>query len=71
MSPNQRFEIYQKLADKEVAFVETAFSLDDAKRRIKELTDLQSGDYFIFDLANACFIIPPQYDPRHTSGGGA
>ena len=70
-STNALFEIYQKVADQVVAFVETTFSLDDAKRRIKELTELHSGDYFIFDIANACFVIPAKNDPPHTSGRGA
>jgi hypothetical protein len=53
-----RFRILQKLPSKEVASIEDAMSLDDAKKRIKQLEVMFPGDYFIFDIENQCLMIP-------------
>lgn len=58
MTPVPRYEIFQKLPDKQPAWVESATSLDDAKNRLKQLAVMFPGDYFILDAENACFIIP-------------
>ena len=62
MTSMPRYEIFQKLPDKQPIWVETATSLDDAKLRLKDLTVMFPGDYFIFDVTNTCFIIPFEGD---------
>jgi hypothetical protein len=37
--------------------------LDDAKERLKQLTVMFPGNYFIFDVENACFVIPCDREP--------
>jgi hypothetical protein len=58
MNSPSRYEIFQKLPAKHPTWVETAFSLNDAKMRLKELAIMFPADYFIFDAANACFVVP-------------
>jgi hypothetical protein len=58
MGPTSRYEIFRKLPTKQATWVETAGTLEDAKKRIKELTVMFPGDYFIFDVLNLCFIVP-------------
>ena len=58
MSYTSRYEIFQKEAGQQPAWVETATSLNDAKRRMKELAIMFPADYFIFDTAISCFVVP-------------
>jgi hypothetical protein len=58
VSSTSRYEIFQKPAGQQPAWVETATSLNDAKKRLKELAIMFPADYFIFDTANSCFIVP-------------
>lgn len=62
MGPTSRYEIFQKLPAQQPTWVETANSLNDAKDRVKELTVMFPADYFIFDVDNACLVVP--YDLR-------
>jgi hypothetical protein len=55
---SQRYEIFQKHSTKHATWVETATGLKNAKLRLRELTEMFPGDYFIFDSGNSCFIIP-------------
>ena len=54
----QRYEIFEKLPSKQVAPVESATTLDDAKERIKQLEQMFRGEYFIFDSENRCVMVP-------------
>jgi hypothetical protein len=54
----QRYEIFEKLPSKQVAPVESATTLDDAKERIKQLEQMFRGEYFIFDSENQCVMVP-------------
>ena len=58
MFPLPRYEIFQKLPSKHPTWVETATSLEDAKNRLKELTQMFPAGYFIIDCENAVFIVP-------------
>ncbi len=58
MSPEPRYEIFQKFPDRKVVWVESATGLDDAKLRINELEQMFPGSYLIFDSENLSFIIP-------------
>ena len=58
MSPEERYEIFQKISDKQVVWVESATSLNNAKLRVTELKQMFPGDYLIFDAESLCFIIP-------------
>jgi hypothetical protein len=58
MNRVSRYEIFQKLPAQQPTWVETATSLDDAKERLRELAVMFPGDYFIFDLESACFLVP-------------
>jgi hypothetical protein len=60
ISPTRRYEIFRKLPSKSAVWVENATSLEDAQNRLKELARVSPADYFIFDCANARFIIPSQ-----------
>lgn len=51
------FEIFLALPSKQVIWVESATSLDDAKSRVRELEKMLPGNYFIFDKKNACFVV--------------
>jgi len=56
---SQRYEIFQKLPSQQAAWIESATSLDEAKTRLRQLTEMFPADYFfIFDRRNACFIVP-------------
>ena len=39
-------------------WVETATSLEEAKIRIGQLTQMFPAGYFILDCENGCFVIP-------------
>ena len=54
------YEIYQKLEARQVCWVESATSLNDAKARLKDLATIFPGDYFIFDVANGVFLVPAE-----------
>lgn len=54
----QRYEIFQKQPSRQPSWVETAASLDDALIRVKELTQMSPGDYFILDCQNSICIMP-------------
>jgi pyoverdine/dityrosine biosynthesis protein Dit1 len=43
MSTLQHYRIFQKLLSKDPSFVETAASLEDARNRLKELTQMFLG----------------------------
>lgn len=58
MSTASRFEIFQKLPNKQATWVETGSTLEEAKKRLKELAVMFPADYFIFDTENACFVVP-------------
>jgi hypothetical protein len=58
MSSTSRFEIFQKLPDKQATYVEAGNNLEEAKKRLSELAVMFPADYFIFDRENACLIIP-------------
>lgn len=58
MSYTSRYEIFQKEAGQQPAWVETASSLNDAKMRLEELAIMFPADYFIFDTANSCLVVP-------------
>lgn len=54
----ERYEIFEKLPSKQVSPVESAMSLGEAKERVKQLTEMFHGEYFILDIENMCFIVP-------------
>jgi len=54
----QRYEIFLKLASRPPTWVESATSLEDSLNRLKELTRMFPGDYFILDRENSFFIVP-------------
>jgi hypothetical protein len=54
----QRYEIFQKSSFKDPTWVETATSLEEAKIRIDQLTQMFPAGYFILDCENQCFLIP-------------
>lgn len=58
MSTTSRFEIFQKLPNNQAAMVETGSTLEEAKKRLKELAVMFPADYFIFDREDACFVVP-------------
>jgi hypothetical protein len=53
-----RYEIFQKLRHNQPTFVESARSLADAKKRLRELKKMFPDDYFIFDTKSECIVIP-------------
>ena len=58
MSP--QYEIFKKLENKQVGWVESAATLEDAKKRLRDLSVLFPADYFIFDVANRVFLVPAE-----------
>ncbi len=57
MEHTQRYEIFRKLPSKQGGvLVETAATVDEAKKRVKELTKMFPDDCFIFDIEGGCFI---------------
>jgi hypothetical protein len=70
MNPMQPYEIFHKLPSKPPVWVETANSLEDAKKRWKELTLSVPGGYFILDWENSVLIIPFEYTPLEGPSAG-
>lgn len=58
MNSMQRYEIFQMLPGKQATWVETATGLEDAKNRVRELTQMFPADYFILDCEHSIFILP-------------
>ena len=58
MSRVQHYEIFQKLTSRRPTWVEDATSLEDSLNRLKELTSMFPGDYFILDCEHSVFIVP-------------
>lgn len=64
MDIRQRYQIFRKLNEKVVFWVEDTSSLDDAKRRVKERTKMSPDEhFFIFDAENERFIVPEEDEP--------
>ena len=59
-----RYQIFQKLPGEQPTWVEAATELENARNRLQELTvQFPAAAYFIFDTANANFIIPAEKTP--------
>ena len=52
------YNIFRKTPDTPLAWVESAVSLDEAKKRLISLASAEYGDYFIWDLDENKFIEP-------------
>ena len=57
MNPTQRYEIWQKLTNNQLAAVELAADLQDAKKRIQQLAQMFPGDYLILDRETSSLIV--------------
>ena len=55
-----QYEIFKKLKNKQVCWVESATTLEDAKNRLRDLSLMFPADYFIFDAANRVFVVPAE-----------
>ncbi len=58
MKSVMRYEIFQKVPDSDIKWLEFRTSLKEAKNRLKQLEVLCPGFYFILDIQNARFIVP-------------
>jgi hypothetical protein len=61
MGPLKRYEIFRKPLDADPVWAESAETLEDANRRIGELTSGRPADYFVFDRAKQSFLCAPQH----------
>jgi len=52
------FHIFRQMSDGAFLWVEAAFSLDEAMRRLDELAKVEPAMFAIFDVSSGGFVVP-------------
>lgn len=51
-----KLDIFRSLPDGQYLWIKSVEGLEEAKSQLRRLTQIEPGDYFIFDTNNGCRI---------------